>query len=299
LIIMYCFAIYYTEIVTDMMIEGNIPDGEVVSLEDKWGNVGQSILTLWMAITGGDDWRNFIVVLKHDAVYAMHVLLFVIYIAFGTLVMLNLVTGVFVEGAQRIIREDKDNELLTMASTIFRQADQDDSFDITWEEFNEQLESGAMDQYIQAIGIGVQEAEHLYDLLDRDSSGTVSIAEFVRGCLRLRGPAKSMDMAEMEYKMRESFCHLAMVMIQLREMVQNSLQKQDNVLQDLKRAVGSGGLVAPKEFSKPAGLLQYQQHQQQPQQPQLLSRYLLGGDLVDELLQEGLPEHLLADEVLV
>eukprot|EP00443_Scrippsiella_acuminata_P051102 CAMPEP_0115565538 /NCGR_PEP_ID=MMETSP0271-20121206/103120_1 /TAXON_ID=71861 /ORGANISM="Scrippsiella trochoidea, Strain CCMP3099" /LENGTH=526 /DNA_ID=CAMNT_0002999817 /DNA_START=36 /DNA_END=1617 /DNA_ORIENTATION=+ len=289
LIIMYCFAIYYTEIVTDMMmINNDIPSSEIVSLEDKWGNVGNSILSLWMAITGGDDWRNFIVVLKHDGVYAMHVLLFVIYIAFGTLVMLNLVTGVFVEGAQRIIREDKDNELLHMASAIFRQADQDESFDITWEEFNQQLESGAMDEYIKAIGIGIQEAEHLYDLLDRDSSGTVSIAEFVRGCLRLRGPAKSMDLAEMEYKMRESFCHMAVMIMQTRDMVTSNFRKQERALQDLL-SISAGGTLAAKEDPS----------QCREPQKQLVSRLLMDAGMVDDLLTDGLPEHLLADEVLV
>mmetsp|Transcript_42382 Transcript_42382/g.91024 ORF Transcript_42382/g.91024 Transcript_42382/m.91024 type:complete len:311 (+) Transcript_42382:2-934(+) len=218
LIIMYCFAIYYTEIVTDLLQEGSVEDPVTqAALQKSWGGVFHSILSLWMAITGGDDWRNFLDGLEIDSVYIMHVLFFVIYIAFGTLVMLNLVTGVFVEGAQRIIKEDKDTELLNMASRIFQrpegQSGENDNREISWKEFQEQLLSGSMDEYIKAIGISISEAEHLYDLLDTDDSGTVSIAEFVRGCLRLRGTAKSMDLAEMEYKMRESFAAMTLVML--------------------------------------------------------------------------------------
>ncbi|CAJ1390782.1 unnamed protein product, partial [Effrenium voratum] len=44
--------------------------------------------------------------------YELLALVFSMYIAFATLVMLNLVTGVFVEGAQRIAREEKEQELI-------------------------------------------------------------------------------------------------------------------------------------------------------------------------------------------
>ena len=45
-------------------------------------------------------------------------LVFSIFIAFATLVMMNLVTGVFVDGAQRIAREEKNQEHMVLC--VFR-----------------------------------------------------------------------------------------------------------------------------------------------------------------------------------
>lgn len=229
LIMMYCYAIYYTEIVTDMVNGGLVPESDFDDLQTRWGGLGVSVLTLWMAITGGDDWRNFTDILRHEKLYALHLILFIVYIAFGTLVMLNLVTGVFVESAQRIMREDKDAELMNLASKIFTATDLDGSQEITIEEFQEQLDTGLMHDYVEAIGIRHEELEHLYELLDQDDSGTVNAGEFVKGCLRLRGPARALDMAEMEYRMRESFHHLAFAMAQVSQATHEQAQ-QTNML---------------------------------------------------------------------
>jgi len=47
------------------------------------------------------------------------------YVAFSVLVVMNLVTGVFVEGAQRLSKEDKDKELVKMAYRTFNAVDDD------------------------------------------------------------------------------------------------------------------------------------------------------------------------------
>jgi len=219
LIMMYCYSIYYTEIVTDMVTEGLVLTEEMPHAEATWGNLLVSVLTLWMAISGGDDWRNFTDVLKRDNLYGLHVCLFVMYIAFGTLVMLNLVTGVFVESAQRIMKEDKDAELVAMASKIFLATDVDGSSEISYDEFQNQMERGGMQEYVKAIGIGEEELSHLYELLDQDDSGTVNAGEFIKGCLRLRGPARALDLAEMEYQMRESFHTLTHAVAQIGKIV--------------------------------------------------------------------------------
>lgn len=200
ILLMYCFAVYFTDLATDMARKSLEEDGQKNDdLASLWGGVGHSILSLWLAITGGDDWRNFIDVFLGHSSYLLNALVFSLYIAFTTLVMLNLVTGVFVEGAQRIIREDKDSELLKLACRLFDQSDKDGSNDITWEEFRIQLESKEMDDYFKAVDLSRSEAKDLFKLLDIDHSGAISIEEFVKGCLRLRGPARSVDLLALVY----------------------------------------------------------------------------------------------------
>merc|ERR1712190_518822 len=102
-------------------------------------------------MTGGDDWRNMLEVFRHDSMYVLHALVFSIYIAFATLVMLNLVTGVFVEGAQRIIREDKENECMKHAVKMFVLADVNADSQLTEQEFADLLETRAMADYCKNL----------------------------------------------------------------------------------------------------------------------------------------------------
>ena len=44
-----------------------------------------------------------------------------------------------------------------------------------------------------------RQARGLFNLLDADDSGSISVKEFIQGCLRLRGQAKSIDVATLIY----------------------------------------------------------------------------------------------------
>merc|ERR1712087_206733 len=71
-----------------------------------------------------------------------------------------------------------------------------------FEEFTEKLAAQNLDEYCNAIGISSEDATNLFHLIDEDASGNVTISEFVEGCLRLRGPAKSTDLSTLAYNLR-------------------------------------------------------------------------------------------------
>merc|ERR1711937_184734 len=54
--------------------------------------------------------------------------------------------------------------------------------------------------HLRAIGLEVNEALGLFKLLDVDETNEVSIQEFVVGCMRLKGGAKSIDLATLMYE---------------------------------------------------------------------------------------------------
>jgi len=66
--------------------------------------------------------------------------------------------------------------------------------ELTFEYFKQNLERHDVQMYLQIHGIDAQEAVELFQLLDVDESGTLSMDEFVYGCQRLKGSAKSLDM---------------------------------------------------------------------------------------------------------
>merc|ERR1711988_321959 len=72
----------------------------------------------------------------------------------------------------------------------------------TWDNFVGQLDTPEMRAYFKAIDLDPSEARGLFRLLDMDDSGTINAEEFLNGCLRLRGPAKALDLALVMREMR-------------------------------------------------------------------------------------------------
>lgn len=109
--------------------------------------------------------------------------IFIMYSLFAVLVLLNLVTGVFVDGAMRLSRADKEIELLEKAYKLFRSTDDDDSGDITWSEFRSRLRSPEMSSFFEALEISVTRADDLFHIIDssQDTRDEAGFAESAGG----------------------------------------------------------------------------------------------------------------------
>jgi len=59
-----------------------------------------------------------------------------------------------------------------------------------------------MREYFKAIDVDPSEAKGLFRLLDIDSSDALDAEEFLGGCLRLRGPAKALDVALLMHEVK-------------------------------------------------------------------------------------------------
>merc|ERR1712226_1092123 len=95
--------------------------------------------------------------------------------------------------------EEKESTVNCIAK-IFKESDTDRSGMITISEFSTLLQIPEVVSYLNAIGLHSTEAEGLFELLDNDQSGYVSIEEFVSGCLRMKGGAKAVDMVSLLYE---------------------------------------------------------------------------------------------------
>merc|ERR1712113_1264359 len=67
----------------------------------------------------------------------------------------------------------------------------------------DELEAHIMDEELQAyfahLNLDIGRAWDIFRLIDIDKSGAVSMEEFVEGCLKLRGDAKTLDVANIMY----------------------------------------------------------------------------------------------------
>jgi len=86
-------------------------DGKCVQdLTDKYGTLWDSMLTLFMSITGGLDWHEASrPIFCTSTVYGIFFLLYIFFVTFG---VLNVVTGVFVDKALEIAQLDQDMAIM-------------------------------------------------------------------------------------------------------------------------------------------------------------------------------------------
>jgi len=167
-----------------------------------------ALVSLFMSICGGIDWREAWQAL--DDVHWVYSCVFIFYIFFMMFGVLNVVIATFVEGASMISRQDR--ELVTQSELdrnreetsnirrFFQDADLDNSGDLTWEEFETYLQQEHVQAYFQSFQLDVSQAHTLFRLLDVDGSNCVEIDEFVEGCMRMRGQARSIDVHMLLYE---------------------------------------------------------------------------------------------------
>lgn len=179
-------------------------------LKTYYNSFFRILLTLFMAVTGGDDWNVYVTPLMEiNVVYA---LLFIFYVAFILIGVTNVVTGVFVDTAFQLAQRDRDlatqdclnkqNSCILGLRELFMEADEDASGTLSWHEFKTHVKDERVLAYLNSLELDGSQVQSLFELLDVDSSGSVAIDEFVSGCMRLRGTAKSIDICALLYEFR-------------------------------------------------------------------------------------------------
>jgi len=217
-----------------------------------------ALVSLFMSICGGIDWRE-----AWQALYDIHWLyscLFIFYIFFMMFGVLNVVIATFVEGASMISRQDR--ELVTQSELdrkteesnnirrFFHDADAENSGGLSWEEFETYLRRDHVQAYFQSFQLDVSQAHTLFRLLDVDGSNCVEIDEFVEGCMRMRGQARSIDvhilLYETELMIKRNLDFQQFVEKQLQDLFSRQTRRNSNTRELL--AVGGSPRSATSEM---------------------------------------------------
>merc|ERR1712187_351355 len=75
---------------------------------------------------------------------------------------------------------------------------------ITREQLHESFKSDRVKHYFSVLDIDVADSNYLFDMLDLDGSGEVDMEEFVSGCLRLKGAARSIDVHTLMFEVKQT-----------------------------------------------------------------------------------------------
>jgi len=169
------------------------------------------LLSLFKAISGGDDWGNImaplVTCLENSRLMEGIFTFYIFFMVFG---VLNVVVGTFVETAADVARRDQDaiieNQLAQVREyaknirAFFYQADKDRSGFLSFSEFEHHLSDERVKAYFNSLDLDVSQAKLLFQLLDSDQGGAIAIDEFIGGCMRLKGEARSIDVNLLLYQ---------------------------------------------------------------------------------------------------
>jgi len=181
---------------------GTLSEEQIVAIESNWGTLRTAMLTLYMASTGGDSWRgmaNSLIPVGHP-----YYILFLVYISFFLLVVMNTLTSLFLEATIQNAEKDKNTmiretlkkkkEYMQMASELFQTLDEDGSGEISEEEFEMHAKNPELVALASSLDIDVTDIAQFYDTLSCQGKFKVDSETFIVGCMALKGTARSLDL---------------------------------------------------------------------------------------------------------
>lgn len=197
LILMFMVGVTFMQLASNYIKEMGGSQEELIMY---WGSLSRTMMTLYMAISGGIDWQDCVRPLRmvSEALEYM----FATYVFFTIFCCLNIVTGIFVDNAKALKGADEDAMYLEALTERKRWiADIKDLFiklahingQFTLEDFKEQMYNIKVQTLFRKLGINLDgiNAEELWDILDADQSGCIDEEEFAKGLKFFQGPAQS------------------------------------------------------------------------------------------------------------
>eukprot|EP00930_Biecheleria_cincta_P031361 TRINITY_DN21778_c0_g1_i2.p1 TRINITY_DN21778_c0_g1~~TRINITY_DN21778_c0_g1_i2.p1 ORF type:complete len:214 (-),score=42.79 TRINITY_DN21778_c0_g1_i2:43-684(-) len=195
-----------------MDLRDNNDPAHKADVMSHFGSFGRTLLTLFMMITGGIDWWDASQKLSYFQGYTDYI--FAMYIMFQYLVVMNVITGIFVENAKSIRENDREARHLMQieqrkkwiqdVADLFSYVDIDIGGGISRDEFMTRLEDPRIQTCFQNLGIdmAVYTLDELFDMFDFDSSGEINTLEFSMAMKSLHGEARSIDIYKVRRDMR-------------------------------------------------------------------------------------------------
>eukprot|EP00929_Paragymnodinium_shiwhaense_P101158 TRINITY_DN64016_c0_g1_i1.p1 TRINITY_DN64016_c0_g1~~TRINITY_DN64016_c0_g1_i1.p1 ORF type:complete len:711 (-),score=138.33 TRINITY_DN64016_c0_g1_i1:135-2213(-) len=217
-LIIYFFAIVICQGVTNHLNEtcNEGPCPFRAALDESWGSLPRASMSLFQIISGGKDWDDLTRPLGSiDSSLTATVLVFIVFSQFA---VLNVVTGVFCQGAVESAQRDREimvQSLLTnkqvfidtigsQFAQMFNKMGGGGGGGLSLEVFEHHLQEKSVREYFALLDLDVSDAWMLFKLLDEDGSGEIDIEEFVDGCLKLKGNARSIDLAKIGHESKHA-----------------------------------------------------------------------------------------------
>lgn len=199
------FAVIYTASIFMTVLVGyecNSTWSDWELCEDFFGSVSKSMYTMFQVMTF-ESWSMAIV---RPVIYERwwvlgFFLCFMMLTSFG---LLNILVGVVVESTLDVSRQrrevkERDEQCkllqeLKALKVIFEEADQDGNGCMDLSEFTAMIDLPEVKQKCKKLHLPVENPSRLFETIDEDQSGEVTIREFIEGALRMRNTPCTIEM---------------------------------------------------------------------------------------------------------
>lgn len=168
LMITFLFALVFVQGVAIYLASKG--DDAHPDIKRNWASVGGSMFTLFVSATGGDDWAH--IAMPMFEVGRWYYYLFCLYITFFLFIVSNILTSLFVDHALRAANNDDSNLIEDHLSN--------------------------MEELVKAVG-------HIFDTMEKDDEGNVSVEEFKRHLQEKRLMAFAVGLDVEPYELFEFF----------------------------------------------------------------------------------------------
>jgi voltage-gated sodium channel len=201
---LYICAIFTTLVIgkNDKLYDQYFLDSKGWDHEVYFGTVSRSMFSLFQIVTF-ESWSERIVRHVMQKQPAM-VLFFIVFIAISSFGLLNIVVGVVVESTLHTSENDESKvkraqerdrqRVFDHLREIFEGADEDGSGTLTLAEVQKAIAKPEIYNKLKMIEFPVEDPKQIFMLLDYDNTCELSIDEFISGCIRMKGQAKSKDL---------------------------------------------------------------------------------------------------------
>jgi len=204
-IILYIFGLVFLQAATSVLPDKALDNSTREQLLDYFGSVYKSMLTLYMATTGGADWGPMASPLAAAGVGYYYLFLF--YISLLSMAILNVVMGLFVDAAMKAAEIDRIEMIKEAAEDhagfqesiveLFKEYDTNHDGMIDKPELVDSYKHPKMQAFMQHLDVDPTEVTTVFEILDRGASGDVPLESLVQGCFKVSRGAKSIDIMQL------------------------------------------------------------------------------------------------------
>jgi voltage-gated sodium channel len=219
-IVFFVFALVFVQgVAIYFRDEGPSLDQEVFTrLDNTYGSIKKAMISLYMCTTGGHDWA-----ICYDPMALtgqVNQFLFLVFVAFTQIAVLNIILGIFVDNAMKRLMIEKEEAAYEHAieekksedalRVLCVNIDSDKDGRITERE----LQTAGVTSYLDLMGFQLHNVLEYFRVLSRSHGGrgtddSVDINMFVRGFMRLKGLASCFDMQVLRCEVQEVYVALS------------------------------------------------------------------------------------------
>jgi len=184
--------------------------GRLQEYEDYWGTMPRSMFTLFQFTA--EFQPDMVRMTWYDGVEGYFFTFFLIgYALLSNIVVLNIIASIIVEVIMSISASDREEEkahekeemmkdINEKVDGLFNSLDIDENKSLNVEELMNK-KSDNVQKVFKSAGLAPSEATQLFQILDKDKTGSVSPAEFREGLIRLKQPSDPKDILRIEYNL--------------------------------------------------------------------------------------------------